>query len=49
MEFRLCTRRGAEARLLSERDRSEGWSIKQTLIKRNFSPKLKAYLGKGGL
>ncbi|HBN23033.1 MAG TPA: hypothetical protein DD412_07330 [Holosporales bacterium] len=38
---------GAEIKLLSEFDNSEEWSIKQTLIKRNFSPKLKPYLGKG--
>lgn len=38
---------GAEIRLLSEFDNGEEWSIKQTLIKRNFSPKLKPYLGKG--
>jgi ATP-dependent Lhr-like helicase len=38
---------GSETRLLSEFARSEEWNIKQTLIKRNFSPKLKAYLGKG--
>ncbi|HBN22098.1 MAG TPA: ATP-dependent DNA helicase, partial [Holosporales bacterium] len=38
---------GSETRLLSEFAQSEEWSIKQTLIKRNFSPKLKAYLGKG--
>ncbi|MCZ6555175.1 MAG: hypothetical protein O6759_03580 [Candidatus Dadabacteria bacterium] len=47
MEFRLHTRRGAEIRLLFEIDRSEEWSIKQALIRRNFSSKLKAYLGKG--
>jgi len=38
---------GAEIRLLSEFDNGEEWSIKQKLIKRNFSPKLKPYLGKG--
>jgi len=43
----VAYKEGAEIRLLSEIDRSEEWSIKQTLIKRNFSPKLKAYLGKG--
>jgi len=47
MEFRSYIKKGAEARLLSEIEWSEQWSIKQTLIKRNFSPKLKAYLGKG--
>jgi len=38
---------GDQIRLLSEFDSGEEWSIKQTLIKRNFSPKLKPYLGKG--
>jgi ATP-dependent Lhr-like helicase len=38
---------GSEIRLLSEFDKSEEWNIKSTLIKRTFSPKLRAYLGKG--
>ncbi|MEK6223739.1 MAG: hypothetical protein N2A97_02600 [Thermodesulfobacteriales bacterium] len=38
---------GAEIRLLSKFDNTEEWGIKQTLIKRNFSPKLKPYPGKG--
>jgi len=38
---------GAEIRLLSEFENGEEWSIKQKLIKRSFSPKLKPYLGKG--
>ncbi|GJM17048.1 MAG: ATP-dependent DNA helicase [Thermodesulfobacteriota bacterium] len=38
---------GDQIRLLSEFDNGEEWSIKQKLIKRNFSPKLKPYLGKG--
>jgi len=38
---------GDQIRLLSEFDSGEEWSIKQTLIKRNFSPRLKPYLGKG--
>lgn len=38
---------GDQIRLLSEFDNSEEWDIKQRLIKRNFSPKLKPYLGKG--
>lgn len=38
---------GDQIRLLSEFDNGEEWSIKQKLIKRSFSPKLKPYLGKG--
>ena len=38
---------GDQNRPLSEFDNGEEWSIKQTLIKRNFSSKLKPYLGKG--
>lgn len=38
---------GAEIRLLSEFENGEEWSIRQKLIKRSFSPKLKPYLGKG--
>ena len=38
---------GDQIRLLSEFESGEEWSIKQTLIKRNFSPGLKPYLGKG--
>ena len=38
---------GDQIRLLSEFDNDEEWSIKQKLVKRNFSPKLKPYLGKG--
>ncbi len=38
---------GAEIRLLSDFENSEEWNIKKKLIKRNFSPKLKPYLGKG--
>lgn len=37
----------AEIRPLSKFDNSEEWGIKQTLIKRNFSLKLKSYPGKG--
>jgi len=44
----VAYKEGAETRLLSEMDRSKEWSIKQTLIRRNFSPKLKVYLGKSG-
>lgn len=43
----VASKEGTETRLLSEFNRNEEWNIKQTLIKRNFSPKLKAYLGKG--
>jgi len=45
----VAYKEGAEIRLLFEIDRSEEWSIKQALIRRNFSSKLKAYLGKGAL
>jgi len=38
---------GDQIRLLSEFDNGEEWSIKQKLIKRTFSPKLKPYLGRG--
>ena len=38
---------GAEVKLLTEFDKSEEWNIKSALIKRPFSPKLRAYLGKG--
>jgi hypothetical protein len=43
----VAYKEGAETRLLFEIDRSEERSIKQALIRRNFSPKLKAYIGKG--
>jgi ATP-dependent Lhr-like helicase len=38
---------GDEIRLLSEFENGEEWNIKQKLIKRKISPKLKPYLGKG--
>lgn len=38
---------GNEVRLLSRFSKNEEWHIKSTLIKRAFSPKLRAYLGKG--
>ncbi|MEM7008229.1 MAG: helicase-related protein, partial [Thermodesulfobacteriota bacterium] len=40
-------REGGEIRLLSDFDQTQEWSIRQRLIKRSFSPKLKPYLGKG--
>jgi len=43
----VAFKEGAEIRLLSKFDNSEEWGIKQTLIKRYFSPKLKPYPGKG--
>lgn len=43
----VAFKEGTEVRILSEFDRNEEWDIKQKLIKRNFSPKLKPYLGKG--
>jgi len=38
---------GDQIRLLSDFNHNEEWGIKQTLIKRNFLPELKPYLGKG--
>lgn len=42
-----AVKEGNEVRLLSKFDKNEEWNIKSTLVKRTFSPKLKAYLGKG--
>jgi ATP-dependent helicase Lhr and Lhr-like helicase len=39
-----AVKEGSDVRLLSEFDKSEEWNIKSTLIKRTFSPKLRAYL-----
>lgn len=43
----VAFKEGTEVRILSGFDRNEEWNIKQPLIKRNFTPKLKACLGKG--
>ena len=42
-----AAKEGSEIKLLSGFDESEERDIKSTLIKRTFSPKLRAYLGKG--
>jgi len=42
-----AVKEGEEIRLLSKFDGEEEWSIKTALVKRSFSPKLRAYLGKG--
>lgn len=42
-----AVKEGADIRLLSEFDKVEEWNIKSALIKRTFSPKLRAYIGKG--
>lgn len=42
-----AVKEGIEVRLLSKFDKNEEWNIKSTLVKRTFSPKLRAYLGKG--
>lgn len=42
-----AVKEGADIKLLSEFDKGEEWNIKSALIKRTFSPKLRAYLGKG--
>jgi len=43
----VAFKEGTEVRILSGFDRNEEWNIKQPLIKRNFTPKLKDCLGKG--
>jgi ATP-dependent Lhr-like helicase len=42
-----AVKEGEEIRPLSKFDGEEEWSIKTALVKRSFSPKLRAYLGKG--
>ncbi len=42
-----AVKEGEEIRLLSEFDKAEEWNLKTVLVKRSFSPKLRAYLGKG--
>ncbi|MFI5323342.1 MAG: ATP-dependent DNA helicase, partial [Thermodesulfobacteriota bacterium] len=43
----VAIKEGEDIRILSEADRKEEWSLKTALVRRNFSPKLRAYLGKG--
>ena len=38
---------GEEIRIISEADAGEEWNLKSALVRRSFSPKLRAYLGKG--
>lgn len=42
-----AAKEGTEIKLLTKFDKGEEWNIKSALIKRTFSPKLRAYLGKG--
>lgn len=42
-----AVKEGGDVRLLSKFDGAEEWNLKAALVKRNFSPKLRAYLGKG--
>ena len=43
----IAVRDGKEIKFLAELDRTEKWYIHSALIKRNISPRLRAYLGKG--
>jgi len=38
---------GGDVRILSAADGKEEWSLRTALVKRSFSPSLRAYLGKG--
>ena len=38
---------GEDVRILSAAGEREEWSLRAALVKRSFSPKLRAYLGKG--
>ncbi len=42
-----AVKEGGDVRLLSKFDGAEEWNLRAALVKRNFSPKLRAYLGKG--
>ncbi len=42
-----AVKEGEDISLLSKFEGEEEWSIKTALVKRSFSPKLRAYLGKG--
>jgi ATP-dependent Lhr-like helicase len=43
----VAVKEGREVKLLTDFERTEKWKIQNALIKRNVSPKLRAYLGKG--
>jgi len=43
----VAIKEGEEIRIISEADEGEEWNLKSTLVRRSFSPKLRAYLGKG--
>lgn len=43
----VALKEGQEIKLLTEFDKAETWNIQNVLIKRDISPKLRAYLGKG--
>jgi ATP-dependent Lhr-like helicase len=38
---------GDDVRILSAADGKEEWSLRTALVRRSFSPRLRAYLGKG--
>ncbi len=38
---------GEEVRILSAADGKEEWGLRTALVRRSFSPRLRAYLGKG--
>ena len=42
-----AVKEGEEIRIIAESDVGEEWNLKAALVRRSFSPKLRAYLGKG--
>ena len=43
----VAIKEGEDIRILSAADGKEEWSFRTALVKRSFSPRLRAYLGKG--
>jgi len=43
----VAIKEGEDIRILSAAEGKEEWSLRTALVKRSFSPKLRAYLGKG--